>query len=138
MTILVLPSGFGRGPHDLGSQAPQYRFLLLRHLARQGDDTPVPLQPCHQSQADPRVSRGRLDDDRPGMEETLAFGRLDHSFRYPVFDGSSGREELDLGHCAGSSQVGSVRVMDRADSLGRGLTHECYIGYLEIVLIVEG
>ena len=80
-----------------GPQSQDEFLAFNAHPLGHDDAHPVTLHPPDQRQADARVTRGGLDDDRVRFQPPVALRPLEHGHSNPVLDAAAGIEELRLG-----------------------------------------
>ena len=69
---------------------------LDTHRLRHGEDDSVPLCRCDRSQPDPGIAGGRLDDDRPLLQQSLLLGILNHRLCDTILDRACRVKILEL------------------------------------------
>ncbi len=112
----MLRKQVGRSHDDLGSIGGEEVSLLLRHLVRNRANDAIPANRADHGEANPGVSRGRLDNRPTGSEKAGLLGCVDHRNGDSLFDGSAGVHVLDLGH-----QI--ARGMETAETNQRGVAN---------------
>ena len=86
----------GRGEFYFGAQQLEHLAALLGHAFRHRQDQPVSLGGADESQRNPGVARGRLDQGGAGLDAALAFGGLDHGNPDAVLDRAERIEKFAL------------------------------------------
>ena len=87
---------FDRGEFCFGAQQVEHLPALIGHASRHRQDQPVSLGGADESQGNPGIARGRLDQGGSGLDKAFAFGGLDHGNPDAVLDRAQGIEKLAL------------------------------------------
>ena len=105
----------------------QKTAALDAHRLGHRENETVPLQRRRQGQTDARVAAGRLNDQRPGLQPALAFGRLNHRQPHAVLHAAAGIEILGLRQNLGLAVIEAAQGHERrvADGFEKG-THKCH------------
>ena len=109
------------GQDQLGAVGFHQKAALHAHGLGHHDDDPVAPGRAHAGQPDAGVARGRLDDDRPRLEQALGLGVVQHGLGHPVLHRAAGVHGFDLGQDAGlqllaaldAAQLQQGRVADQ-------------------------
>jgi hypothetical protein len=88
--------GNGTGQAQIGPAQAQRVFFLLALGFRHDDDSTETQDVADQSQADPRIAGGSLDDCAAGFELALCDGVLDQGKGGPIFHRPAGVKKFGL------------------------------------------
>ncbi len=95
--------GFGDGPahpprrrrqFKFGAEQLQHLAALDRHAFRHRQDQPIALRGANESERNPGIARGRLDQHGPGFDAAVRFRRRNHRDADAVLDRVERVEEL--------------------------------------------
>src|SRR6185437_12459207 len=103
---------------EIGAAELQHVLLFLALRLRHDNDGAIAQRIADQSQTNPGIAGGPLDDDAAGTEQAARFGVADDGKRRAVLYRAAGIEELGLaedgaaGHLRGAAEPNQRRVAD--------------------------
>ena len=107
----------GRTDDDLGAECLERVDLFLRLLVGRREDALVALDDRGDGEPHAGVAGRAFDDRAAGLEQTGAFGVLDHPHGHAVFDRIAGVERFELGDDRRADHAARQRI----DTHHRGL-----------------
>jgi hypothetical protein len=95
--VVTRPPLLDRGQQlQLGTQRARQPDALLTEALRDDDLRAIALRPADERERGAGAAAGVLDDRRPGLEQAVALGALDHREGHPVLHRAGGVAVLEL------------------------------------------